>query len=142
MDKPEGLLPNTEPMMLQDLLDQVISRGIAEIQNSDRPELAKEGCVRGFEQARELPTMEDFEWAITQANEKLIELRKLLSADRNDENYRNFWVHRHATAQLEWCYEILKVARHVRTDGSLPPGIRLSTRAVMQYARIVGISES
>lgn len=126
--------------MLQDFIGRVIDEGIRSIQEDVPEGLRRDGGIAGFELARQLPTLEDVEFALLQREPERRTLRDAIREEGTPE-YEAYWLHRYATVQLEWFYELMKVA-YVQRGGVLPPGTMLSARAMLTFARIVGVQEA
>ncbi len=112
-------------MTLAELMNQVIADGIESVlANETRPE-KRRGGVAGFELCRGLLTLEEFEALLVQRHKTEENLRW---AGVTEENKDDYWEHRTATAQVEWCYEIMRVAFR-KTP--------LSARAAMKYQSLL-----
>lgn len=132
----EELPPETGVMAIE-LVDRLVEDGIASAKEAYEEGPRLDGAIEGFELARSLPaTYEDFDWTVVQRHE---EEKHMKLAGLNEENRDTYWQHRWATLQLEYCRDILLVAKQA-SGQPLPPGVALSARAMMRYAVIVGTS--
>lgn len=110
-------------MKLPELMDRIIEEGIRSVQETETSEERLRGGIAGFELCRGLLTLEEFEKILGERHQKEQDLRIA------DQDIAAYWEYRCATIQVEYCYEIVKVAY-----GRYP----LSARAVLRYHEIVG----
>lgn len=138
--EPEKLIPfipPTGPITREALVERLISDGIAEVERTEAG-IVKEGCLAGFNLASTLPCiLEDFEAVIEARNKEQQELARS-GGEENTPEYNNYMSHRFATMQLEWIRDVLIVAR-ANNEGIPPPRGFLSGRAIVAYARIIGV---
>jgi len=112
-------------MTVADLMNHVINDGIESVlANEIRPE-KRRGGVAGFNFCRGIITLEEFESLLRGRHLTEESLRWVGVTECNKDDY---WEYRTATAQMEWCYEILRVACH-----KYP----LSAKAVMKYQSVL-----
>jgi hypothetical protein len=129
-------LPLSKGFMAVELVNRLVEDGIKSIKRTYEEGPRLDGALAGFDLAKALPaTYEDFDWAVTQreAEERQMKLEGV--TEQNRDSYRH---HRWATLQLEYCRDILLVAKHA-SGQDLPPGTVLSARAAVRYASIVGL---
>lgn len=98
-------------MDVNELKNKIIKEGI-EGCKKDFNGVERDASIQGFEMCRNLKTMKDFEREIERRRKKEIEmvyenLKGEMYEKISDEEY---WKHRYATIQIEYTYEILKVA--------------------------------
>lgn len=127
--------------MAVELIERLVEDGIAEVKKvyDEGPKL--EGALEGFEMARTLAaTYEDFDWVVTQRKETERSMKLAMHNGRTAQAVDTYKRHRWATLQLEYCRNILLVAK-IASGQPLPPGLSLSARAVGRYASIVGVAE-
>lgn len=100
----------------------LIEEGIAGVKTTEKKE-KRLGGIYGFNLCKSLHTPDDFCRVIKQRWEK--EQRNTsLRADP-----KKYWVHRSATVQIEYCFEVLKVAWNIRP---------VLASAVLRYNELVG----
>ena len=124
-------------MKLDDFLKEVISRGLISIRETYKEgDPRRDGGIAGFNICSDFHTPEDFENAIEASMSIEFELMK--GADKG--KTRQYERQRYITLQLRYVYELMKVAWNKSTPRiySFPT---LSARAVLQYAKIVGVKE-
>jgi hypothetical protein len=112
-------------MNVAQLMRRVIEDGIASVIQHETDPAKVRGGVHGFELCEGLITLEQFESLIAERRKGEDNLRWAGVTDATKDDY---WEYRMATIQVEWCYEILKVAHR-----KYP----LSGRAVMKYQSIL-----
>lgn len=136
-DFPELRKPS---MAMQDLLTEVASRGIAQVE-ADYNGAVPEGYLDGFFSAFQLTSLTELEWVVVQHSEARERFRAAVPSEglvAHDGYERE----RHIVNQLTWCYQVAKVAYVYGTDplDALPEGERyLSDSAVQAYESIVGL---
>ncbi len=133
--------PETGVMAIE-LLDKLIEDGIKSAERSyEEGSYKLSGALEGFELARTLPaTYEDFDWIVAQRLEAEKEMKATMRDKQTKEDNVNYWHHRWATLQLEYCRDVLLIAKHASGE-PLPPGTQLSARAAMRYNVIVGVGD-
>lgn len=112
-------------MNVVELMSRVCEDGIKSVLQHETDPAKRRGGVHGFELCKGLTTLEQFESLIAERRKGEDNLRW---AGVTDDTKDDYWEYRMATIQVEWCYEILKVA-HRRYP--------LSGRAIMKYQSIV-----
>jgi len=113
-------------MTIQELKEKVIESGIASVKKYEKGE-QREGAIEGFELCRELNTPQECEKELKERRKKEIFDEDLRS------DTKKYWRYRYATLQIEYWYEILKVAFCYPT---------ISARAGIRYSQIVGVKKS
>ena len=112
-------------MTLAELMHIVIEDGIKSVlENETRPEKRRGGVV-GFEMCRGILTLKEFEVLLQERQKAEKEMMRWSVTEENKDAY---WEHRTATVQVEWCYEIMRVAFRCSP---------LSTRAAMKYQSVL-----
>ncbi len=130
-------------MTILEFRDKVIEEGIRSVHQLETREHRIRGCLVGFEMCKSLTTPEDFEELIVgRAREEMefLSLKAKHTIDYGDvdthlQQYQEF---RCTTIQIEHVYERMKVAWHYNHIHHFDS---LSSRAVMQYAKIVGVNK-
>lgn len=124
-------------MTILEFRDRVIENGIASVHQYEKEEHRKRGCLHGFDVCKTLVTPKDFEDELTErAREELDIIRERERHQSTDSEVHKYWEYRCATSQIEHVYERMKVAWHYSHMHHFDS---LSSRAVMQYAKIVGV---
>jgi hypothetical protein len=117
-------------MDIKQLKDKVIEQGLISVA-TEKEEYAREGGKEGFEICRTLNTPEDFEKNLQERRQKELEMIT------SKENIDTYWRYRWATLQIEYVFEIMKVAWN---QINLPlKYATLSGRAVIAYSKILSI---
>lgn len=117
-------------MTVIELRDFLIVRGIKEVKEkyADQPSKLL-GAIQGFELCRNLETPEQFQKEIRKREES--EHKWITDHSRKEiKGMSEYWKYRYATLQIEFVYERLKVGWKIQP---------WSTKAVLDYAKIVGI---
>lgn len=108
-------------MDLATLIAKLCDRMEASIRKHETEPDTIRGCLDGVKIVRTLKTPEDFVRVIKERSDReMSELR--------DGPIEEYWLHRHATVQVEWAYEVVQVG----LGASL-----ISARAGIEYATIV-----
>lgn len=121
-------------MTLPELKTLIIEKGLESVKTTykdDDPRQA--GGIEGFNKCKELDTPTEFTEAIRESRRKEWNIRK------EDEGHNDLYVkQRYITLQIEYVFEILKVAWNHATPKlySFPT---ISARATIQYAKFVGV---
>jgi hypothetical protein len=127
-------------MTIQEFKDVVIEAGIMSVNQTETREHRIRGCMAGFEIAKRLNTPEEFEKELVQRTIEENNFQRMAGGHKTTtearaaaERYIEF---RCATLQIEHVYERMKVAWHYNHIHHFDS---LSSRAVIQYAKIVGV---
>lgn len=115
-------------MTITELRDKVIKEGIKSVKATETG-ARRRGGIKGFEECRKLETTEDFENALNDRHIEKIKLQDIYYGNQDQVALDNYWEHRYATLQIEYCYEILKVAWGNPV---------ISARAGLKYAELTG----
>jgi hypothetical protein len=132
-------------MTFTELITKAVEMGIREVETCDaygkHNAYKKEGAIAGFQKCLKLGSIEQFEAELDKC-EKLEAKMREEKAKNKDKLYEDYWRQRSYTAQVEHVYGILCFAsRYNKWPGHerLPTLKCNSTRAAMQYSRIVGV---
>lgn len=117
-----------------ELLNKVCDDGIESVKKTEKG-ARRRGGILGFEMARRAISMAELEQLIQASREREHRVRERY--DNKKATLPNYWEQRYITLQLEYTYEVLKVAYHDE-HGRYPV---LSARAINKYAEIVGVKE-
>jgi hypothetical protein len=90
----------------QQIMDCVIEDGIQSVLDSETRVSHRRGGVAGFEICRKLASISEYERILTERHKQEHQMRMTKPKSLDLEDY---WEHRCATVQVEWCYEIIKV---------------------------------
>ena len=113
-------------MNITELKSKIIEEGIKSVL-AEKQESHRIGGKKGFERCRELETMEDFEQELIGRH-----FEEFTAADKyhaGEITIDKYWEYRYATVQIEYCYEILKVAFRYPV---------ISCNAALRYSELVG----
>ena len=125
----QGVGPFTE------LIDLFVEEGLrgSEEDYHDRPEKLQ-GCKDGLAKCRYLRGGDviDFEFILVQMKDRDRQARQ--SQMNGEISIENYWQKRYATLQVEYCYDVLRVA-HTAQYGDLPDDQRgeLSARSIATH---------
>lgn len=122
-------------MNLKELKNRIIEDGLESIKKHEAdPE--RKGGIKGFGLCRDLNTPKDFEQVLKEryANELDMQMSYHKIGKPTIERY---WEHRYTTLQIEFCFEVLKVAWNLAGITKYPT---LSARAGIKYAELVGVN--
>lgn len=125
-------------MNIIELRDKVIEMGLDSVNKTykeDDPR--RDGGIEGFNKAKELQTPDDFITIIQNSREKEIILRNSTSLGF-DKPSPLYIKQRYITLQLEYVFEIMKVAWNNSTPKLYHFKVT-SARATIQYSKIVGV---
>ena len=111
-------------LTLEQLKKKVIENGIKSIRKHEKRQERIEGALEGFRICEKLNTPMEFEWELKKRRK---EEMKLIDDGISTKEY---WQYRYATLQIEYCFEILKVAWEFPT---------VSARAVIKYSELIGV---
>ena len=104
--------------------------GIAEVKVTENG-ARRVGGILGFQICKRLLTPEEFETVLADRHQKEVEM--VFKCSKKEITTHEYWCHRYATVQVEYVWEVMKVAYHYPM---------LSARAMMRYANIIGVSGS
>jgi hypothetical protein len=130
-------MTTTIPLNLEEFKERLIRDGIASVEANEKRESRRRGGIHGFELCRPLNRLKDFEALIAERHSEEIRLGAELTEKRQIENIETYWEHRSATIQVEFVYERMKAVMAMNGQYQGP----LSVRAVIQTARILGLTE-
>jgi hypothetical protein len=122
--------PQGEPVTYQQLLDRIISDGIAaaRIDYADKPDMLR-GSVEGFEACR-AKSPSDLVALYQSAEQRAHAAARDGAAD--------YWSHRSFALELEWVLNVVSVGV-VQQGGAPLLGWLPTARGVMKFAEIVGV---
>ncbi len=110
-------------MTLEQLIVKAIEDGIKSVQEQEHDPRRLAGYLAGFEICRSLQGPKDYADVLSVRHREEVEFRW-----QNDD-VEGYWEYRCATIQIEWCYEIMKVALRMYP---------LSSRAIHYYQKVMG----
>ncbi len=126
-------------MNVIELVEELIKRGQESLRKCGSEEHLVEGGLQGFELCRTIePTLEAYDAIIAMRERHLARKRQAnmdkvlanLSQEEKGDSVKDYWRYLYATAQIEYVYQVLRVAYKQPT---------VSARAVQVYADIVGV---
>ncbi len=127
----------TQPAPFGDLIELIVADGRRSVERLEKREERRQGCLEGFQLCEEMKGLGvlEFELALRQMEATDNDNRKRLH--RNEIEAEDFRRHRCATAQIEYCYEILRVAYRAE-HGHLPDDQRgdYSARAAITFGTL------
>lgn len=116
---------------LESLVQEVIKRGKESLRKAGHRPICIEGGLEGFDLCATIePTLKAYEDVLRERGKREDELQRKLRTDQV--SIDNYWRYRYGTLQVEYVYQILRVAYQASPQ---------SARAVMAYAAIVGVAE-
>jgi len=122
-------------MTYEQLLDSIISDGIAEVKEAyDDPKdhHKRDGALEGFEACRgKTPEQIVILWST--AEREASSLRA--TGEANEQSVKDYWRCRCKVLQIEWCLNVISVGLPAPLLSHLP-----TARAAMKYAEIVGVA--
>jgi hypothetical protein len=119
----------------EEFKNRLITEGIASVNEHEKRDYRKRGCLAGFELCRSLNSIWDFEEELKRRHEHERELVSHRTFNGGDNSVQEYWEYRCATVQVEYVYERMLV---VWSQMGLYSG-PLSARAVIRTAEIVGV---
>lgn len=127
-------------MTYKDLLDRIISDGIAEVREvyTDPDDHHKrDGAIEGFEACHD-KTPDDLV-ALWQSAER--EGLDMVRGDDSPSRLKDYWKQRYKALQIEWVCNVISVGF---VNSGQPPllGHLPTARGALKYAAIVGVHES
>lgn len=123
-------------MNLEELKNRIIEDGLSSIKKYESgPE--RKGGIKGFGLCRNLNTPKDFEQALRERRENELDMQKSYYRISKP-TIERYWEHRYSTLQIEYCFEVLKVAWNLAGITKYPT---LSARAGIKYAELVGVNK-
>jgi hypothetical protein len=130
-------------MTYEQLLDRIISDGIAEVRDAyaePKNHHKRDGAIEGFEACRGKtpPDLVTLWIAAEQEGHRLI--RSQHNEDAQETDIKIYWRQRYKTLQIEWVCNVVSVGL---TQAGLSPllGHLPTARGAMKYAEIVGVRE-
>lgn len=122
-------------MTYAELLDRIISDGIAEVRQAyaaSEDHHKRDGAIEGFEACRgKTPEQIVILWSAAERERSLMRS----TGEASDQSLKNYWRYRYKVMQIEWCLNVISVGLQKPLLGHLP-----TARAALKYAEIVGVS--
>ena len=122
-------------MTYAELLDRIISDGIAEVRQAyadPEDHHKRDGAIEGFEACRgKAPDQLVILWSAAEREASLMRC----TGEASKEAIRAFWRFRYKAMQIEWCLNVISIGLQKPLLAHLP-----TARAAMKYAEIVGVS--
>ena len=88
------------------LRDKIIEQGIEGVKNDDTfhgKQHKRDGAIAGFQICSQLNSLKEFEARIAKRR------TEEAGGRREGQQIEDYWYHRCATVQIEFCYEVLKI---------------------------------